>query len=419
MHKSINKFSIKIMTCLIALTTLSLGTIASNVYAYTEYGQFTTYNLAYREIPRPPKSDTSSYIIIDYNSGAILGDHEPHKIIEPASLTKIMTMYVIDKEIAAGRLNFDDMVKVSKKAWRMSGSRMFIEVNSEVSVHDLIKGVIVQSGNDASVALAEHIAGTEEAFVELMNKSANDLGMKNTHFVNATGMPHKDHYTTAFDLALLSRAIIKEFPESYELYSMKEFTYNNIRQTNRNKLLWSRNFETDGIKTGYTDSAGYCLAASAEKDGMRLIAIVMGADSSKDRSKEAASLLRYGFRFYDTVKLYGKDESIGTKKVWLGESGKLDIGLKKDLYITIPKGAYKFLSAKVDTKKYLKAPLEKYQNVGEITVNLRNEVIAQKPLVTLNQVPKGSLWQRFKDRIKLSVDSFLGQEHEVELKKIS
>lgn len=420
MQKILNKITYSTVTGFFVLSLISATPNFSPALNFEQPSSHAEpYNLAYQEIPTPPKPNTSSYILIDFNSGAILGEYEPHKVLEPASLTKIMTMYVVDKEIAAGRLHLNDIVKVSKKAWQMQGSRMFVEVNSEVKVEDLIKGIIVQSGNDASVALAEHVAGTEDAFVELMNKTAKDLGMKNTHFVNATGMPHKEHYTTAFDLALLSRAIIRDFPESYELYSVKEFSYNGIKQINRNRLLWNSSFETDGIKTGYTESAGYCLAASAESENMRLIAIVMGAESTKQRASEAAALLKYGFRFYDTVKVYAKDESIGSKKIWLGRKSKIDVGLNKDLYITIPKGAYRFLSAKVDTKKYLTAPLEKYDSIGEITIRLKNEVIAQKPLLTLTPVPKGNIWQRFKDRMKLSVDNFLGHENEVEIKKLS
>lgn len=401
------------------ITVSLLLLITSSIHAFSDPFNHEPFQLAYKEIPSPPTANTKSYIIIDHNSGAIIGEHEPHKIIEPASLTKIMTMYVIDKELFSGRLNFNDEVKVSKKAWKMPGSRMFIEVNSYVKVSELVRGIIVQSGNDASVALAEHIAGSEEAFVELMNQTAKDLNMTNTHFMNVTGMPHKEHYTTAFDLALLSRAIIRDFPETYELYSLKEYTHNNIKQINRNRLLWNPSLNADGIKTGYTDSAGYCLAASAEQDGMRLIAIVLGADSDKERAKETASLLRYGFRFYDTVRLYAKDQPIGKKKVWLGAKEKVAIGLSKDLYITIPKGSYKYLSAKVDTQKYLKAPLNNQQNIGELTVTLNKEVIAKKNLVTLSEVDKGSLWQRFKDRVKLSVDSFFQHEHEVELKQLS
>lgn len=420
MHKLLNKIkTLTLLPIFFVLATFYAIANISSLYAYQPNGVFETYNIAFRDIPSPPTSDINSYILVDYNSGAILGEHKPHEIIEPASLTKVMTMYVIDKELAAGRITMDDEVKVSSKAWKMKGSRMFIEVNSEVKVSQLIKGIIIQSGNDASVAMAEHIAGSEEAFVQLMNQTAKDLGMNNTHFMNATGMPHKEHYTTAFDLALLSRAIIRDFPETYEIYSMKEFTYNDIKQFNRNKLLWSTSFETDGIKTGYTDSAGYCLAASAEKNGMRLIAVVMGAESEKHRSKVAASLLGYGYRFYDTVKIYAQNESIGLKKIWLGETAKLDIGLNKDLYITIPKGSYKHLSAKVDTKKYLKAPINKNESIGQITISLRDEIIAQKPIIALNTVDKGSLWQRLKDRVKLSLDSFLGHEHEVELKELT
>lgn len=410
----------KLSHLVIIITLFLTSILAVNIHADINSNlPFTPYTLAYKEIPSPPKTETKSYIMIDYNTGAILAEHEPHKILEPASLTKIMTMYVIDKELATGRVNMNDDVKVSKKAWKMPGSRMFIEVNTQVKVQELIRGIIVQSGNDASVAMAEHIAGSEEAFVELMNQTAKELNMNNTHFTNVTGMPHENHYTTAFDLALLSRAIIRDFPDSYELYSLKEFTYNNIKQMNRNNLLWTPSLNTDGIKTGYTDSAGYCLAASAKQDNMRLITIVMGTENSKQRAKEASTLLHYGFRFYDTVKLYAQNEPIGQKKVWMAGKSKVDIGLNKDLYITIPKGAYRYLSAKVDTEKYLKAPLNQYENVGKLTISLNKEVVAETPLVTLNNVSQGSLWQRLKDRVKLSVDTFFQQEHEIELKELS
>ena len=404
---NINRSYLKLLLLVLPYCSTVIGATTPSV---------TPYNLAYQDIPNAPQSDTKSYIILDYNSGAILGDHDANKILEPASLTKIMTMYVADKELASGRIHLDDSVTISNKAWKMSGSRMFIEVNSVVKVADLIKGIIVQSGNDASVALAEHIAGTEEAFVEIMNATAKELGMNNTHFTNATGMPNKDHYTTAFDLALLSRAIIKDYPDSYELYSVKEFTYNDIKQVNRNRLLWSVGLDVDGIKTGYTESAGYCLVAASKKDDMRLIAVVMGAESSKQRAKEAAALLQYGYRFYDTVKLYAKNQPLGSKKVWLGKKSKVAIGIQDDLYVTIPKGTYRFLSAKVDTQKYLKAPLNPNANVGQLTVSLKNEVIAQNPLVTLEEIPQGNLWQRMKDRVKLSLDNFLGREHEIDLK---
>ena len=376
------------------------------------------YALAFPDQPKAPTTESKSYILMDFFSGAILADYEANKIVEPASLTKVMTMYIIDKELAAGRIKMTDPVKISKKAWQMDGSKMFVEVNKEVSVADLIQGIIIQSGNDASVAMAEHIAGNEDAFVDLMNKTAQDLKMNNTHFMNATGMPHKDHYTTAFDLALLSRAIIRDFPDSYAIYSKQEFTYNNIKQSNRNTLLSQPGINADGIKTGFTDNAGYCLAASAVKDNMRLIAIVLGADSTKQRAKETASLLQYGFRFFDTIKLYATNAPIGQKRVWMGNKPKIDIGVSKDIFVTIPKGKQRLLTAKVETKKYILAPQNQFTEVGKITIDYNKEVVAQKPLIVLQNVPKGSLWQRLKDRVQLSVDNFLGQEQEVELAKV-
>ncbi len=400
---------------LLALCNISLIHL---VHAQTVNAVNDPYPVAFSNLPKAPSTESKSYMLMDFNSGAILAEHEAHKIVEPASLTKIMTMYVIDKELAAGRIKLTDNVKISKKAWQMDGSRMFVEVNKEVSVADLIHGIIIQSGNDASVAMAEHVAGSEEAFVDLMNKAAQELKMTNSHFVNATGMPHPDHHTTAFDLALLSRAIIRDFPESYAIYSQNEFTYNNIKQHNRNTLLGAPNINADGIKTGYTESAGYCLAASAVKDGTRLISVVLGTDSTRQRAKETAALLQYGFRFYDTVKLYAGNAPLGQKRIWLGSAQKANVGLAKDLFITIPKGKYKSLTAKVETKKYLMAPQPRLSEIGKITVELDKVVLAQKPLVILNDVPKGRLWQRIKDRVQLSMDSFLGKEQEVELSKV-
>lgn len=419
--------SIILLGSFFIIKTISAETedaINSNKNIYNINDTFDAFDLAknsnYKStLPKAPKTESKSYILIDYNSGAILAEKDAHVKTEPASLTKMMTVYVIDKELQSGRLKLDDEVKVSKKAWRMKGSRMFIEVNSEVKVGDLLKGIIIQSGNDASVALAEHIAGTEENFVTLMNNTAKELQMYNTHFNNVTGMPNENHYTTAYDLAILSRAIIKHFPDSYELYSQKEFEYNNINQFNRNKLLWNNSLNADGIKTGYTESAGYCLAASSEVDGMRLITVVLGADSSNQRTTDSASLLSHGYRFYDTVKLYSKEEPIGKKKVWMGAKSKVMVGLANDLYITIPKGNYKNLSASAETNKYITAPLKKSDVVGEITVKYNNNIIAKRPIVVLDNIDKGGLWQRLKDKVKLSFDKFFGVEHKIELKQFS
>lgn len=413
------KYLINFLLCFIAIFSLSTSLDAAS--SNTEATVVNTPSAdkpfvpPFSSIPAPPTSASKSYVLIDFNSGSILGEANANKIIEPASLTKVMTMYVIDQEIAAGRLQLTDLVTISKNAWQTQGSRMFVEVGRQVPVADLINGIIIQSGNDASVAMAEHIAGTEEAFATLMNKAAKDLKMTNTHFANATGMPHNDHYTTAYDLALLSRAIIRDFPDSYEIYSKKEFVFNNIKQINRNRLLWSTSIKADGIKTGYTESAGYCLVASAEQDTMRLIAVVIGADNDKARAKEAASLLQYGFRFYDTVKIYAKNESIGKKRIWLSKDSKGDVGLTQNLYITIPKGKYRNLTAKVETQKYVKAPMTQYAEIGKITVTLDKEVLAEKPLVILNEMAQGGLWQRFKDKIRLAMRIFGEQEQEVQL----
>ncbi|VAX02275.1 D-alanyl-D-alanine carboxypeptidase, partial [hydrothermal vent metagenome] len=258
-------------------------------------------------IPATPKIKAKGYLLIDFNSGRVLAEKKSGQRMEPASLTKMLSAYVIDHELAKGNISLDDEVRISEKAWRMEGSRMFIEVGKKISVEDLLKGVIIQSGNDATVALAEHVAGSEDAFVSLMNQHAAELGMLDSHFVNSTGLPHKDHYTTPRDLAKLAIALIRDYPTHYAWYSQKEFVYNDIKQYNRNRLLW-RNKYVDGIKTGHTESAGYCLVASAERDGMRLISVVLGTRNDETRSSESQKLLTYGFRFFETHRLYKANE---------------------------------------------------------------------------------------------------------------
>ena len=286
-------------------------------------------------LPRPPAIATNAYLLVDYNSNTIIAEKNSTLLVEPASLTKMMTMYIVDSEIKAGKLKLDQPILISKNAWQATGSRMFLNVDTRVTVEELIKGVIIQSGNDASVALAEHIAGSEQSFADLMNSYAQMLGMKDSHFVNATGMPDKEHVTTAKDMAILARAIIKNFPETYKIYAQKEFVYNGIHQQNRNQLLW-RNPIVDGIKTGHTDNAGYCLVASGKVADMRLIAVVMGAKSDKSRTEEANKLLTWGFRFYESNLVRQANVKLQDVKVWMGKDKKLDIGFAEDLYITAP-----------------------------------------------------------------------------------
>jgi len=349
-------------------------------------------------VPSPPKLAAKSFLLIDFNSGRVLAEKNINKKVEPASITKLMTAYVVYKEIESARLSLDEEVTISKKAWRMKGSKMFIEVGKKITVEKLLKGLIVQSGNDATVALAEHIAGSESTFADYMNQYAQQLGMNDTNFVNATGWPNKNHVTTAADLAKLASAIIREFPEHYEWYKQKDYTYNGIKQYNRNKLLW-RDKSVDGFKTGHTDSAGYCLVASAKRDDMRLISVVLGTKSEKARGNVSQSLLSYGFRFYESNKLYSANESLNSVRIWMGESENLNLGLSEDLFVTIPRGQYKKLDATMDINTKIEAPIKKGQQLGVVSVKLEGKEIISRPLIALQSIGEGSLWQRGKDYI--------------------
>ncbi len=347
-------------------------------------------------IPSPPRLAASGFVLMDYHSGQVLASSNEQQRLEPASLTKLMTAYVVFHEIENGRITLDDMVKISEKAWRMPGSRMFIEVGKEVSVRELLQGMIIQSGNDASVALAEFVAGSEENFVPLMNAHAENLGLKGTHFVNATGLPHEDHYTTPIDMAHLASALIRDYPEHYKWYSVKQYTYNNITQRNRNLLL-DRDESVDGLKTGHTESAGFCLVASAKRDEMRLISVVMGTSSEKARAQESQKLLNYGFRFYETHRLYEAKAPLKEMRIYKGESESLPLGLASDLYVTVPRGQYKSLNASLSISRTLIAPVSVGQQLGNVSVTLGDEAIVERPLVALQQVAEGGLWQSIKD----------------------
>jgi len=360
--------------------------------------QFATAVNAAGPIPAPPQVAAKNYILVDAYSGRMLAEKEADAQVEPASITKLMTSYVIYRELEEGRLSMDDMVTISEKAWRMGGSRMYVEVDKQVSVHDLMKGLIIQSGNDATVALAEHIAGTERAFVDLMNQHAAKLGMTNTYFMNSSGWPEEGHLTSARDISKLALAVIQEYPEHYAWYKEKVFTFNNIKQYNRNKLLWSDE-SVDGIKTGHTESAGYCLVASAVRSDMRLISVVLGTDSEKTRASVSQSLLNYGFRFFETHKLYAAGEILNRSRVWKGDSEKVSLGLLEDLYVTIPRGSYGALEAVMDVDANIEAPLDKGSQHGAVRVNLAEEEMLQTPLVALESVREGSLFQIAKDHI--------------------
>ncbi len=351
-------------------------------------------------VPAPPKLASKSFLLIDINSDTVLAQKKIDHSIEPASITKMMTAYVVYKELEAGRLSMDEMVPISEKAWRMDGSKMFVEVGSKVSVKDLMRGLIIQSGNDASVALAEHIAGSETVFADYMNQYAKALGMNSTNYVNSTGWPHRKHKTTARDIAILAKALISEFPDHYELYAEKAMTYNGIKQYNRNKLLW-RDKTVDGIKTGHTESAGYCLVASAKRGEMRLISVVLGTRNNKARTDQSQKLLNYGFRFYESHPLYAAGEKLKDVRIWEGENEQLALGLMDDLTVTIPRGQYKKLEASMEIDQTIIAPVEKGQEMGSVHVKLNGDEIVTMPLVALNSIDKGGLLQRAKDKFLL------------------
>ena len=355
---------------------------------------------AAKPIPNPPSLAASSYYLVDFDSGRVLAEKEPDKHIEPASITKLMTAYLVDKAIADGDIALDEMVTISEKAWRMKGSKMFVEVNKQVSVEDLLKGLIIQSGNDASVALAEHIAGSESAFAGYMNHQAKLLGMSNTNFVNSTGWPHENHYSSARDIAILTAAVIREFPESYRYYKEREFTFNKIRQFNRNRLLW-RDESVDGVKTGHTEAAGYCLVASAQRGDMRLISVVLGSESDKSRTQSSQSLLNYGFRFYETHKLYRAEEILKTARVWYGEQEQIAMGVGKDIHITIPRGRYRDLDASMEIDSEISAPVARGQQLGQVNIRLDDETLLSEDIVAMQAVAEGSFFTRAMDSIKL------------------
>ncbi|MCP5160998.1 MAG: D-alanyl-D-alanine carboxypeptidase [Hahellaceae bacterium] len=351
-------------------------------------------------IPSPPQIAAKSYVLMDATSGDIIIENNAHEVLPPASLTKMMTAYIVEYEIARGNIKATDDVLVSVNAWRTGGSKMFIKEGTRVPLAELLKGVIIQSGNDASIALAEHIAGGEGAFADIMNQHATLLGMKNTHFRNATGLPADDHKTTAFDLAILARAIIRDFPEQYAIYSEKYFTYNNIRQPNRNLLLW-RDKSVDGLKTGHTDEAGYCLVSSAKRDDMRLISVVLGTRSEEARAKETQKLLNYGFRYYETHKLYDAGQSLMDAPVWLGTQDQVALGAARDVIVTIPRGQKEKLQATLDVESVIKAPFSAGQEFGRLKVTLADQTVVDRPLVALQDVEEGGFFKRLWDLIKL------------------
>ncbi len=350
--------------------------------------------------PAPPIIGAKSYLVIDSTTGRELASLDPDAPLAPASLTKIMTTYVVFHALKQGQVQLEDEVTISEKAWRTEGSRMFVEVGTRVSIEDLLLGMIVQSGNDASVALAEHIAGTESVFAELMNQYAAQLGMHASHFMNATGLPAEGHTTTARDLATLARAMIAEFPEYYAWHAIKEYTYNDIKQSNRNSLLW-RDASVDGIKTGHTEDAGYCLVSSAKRNDMRIISVVLGTSSTKARTDGSQALLNYGFRFFETRLLYKGGEQVTTARVWKSANETSRLGVLEDLYITVRRGAYDQLESTLDIPAVVEAPVAAGQPVAELKIKLGEEEVLTTPLRALDDNPTGSFWQRTRDSVSL------------------
>ncbi|MAX31631.1 MAG: serine-type D-Ala-D-Ala carboxypeptidase [Halomonadaceae bacterium] len=350
-------------------------------------------------IPSPPSLAASSWILMDADTGEVLVSHNADERLPPASLTKLMTAYLVEHELSRGNIDRDDQVLVSEKAWRTGGSRMFIQEGSQVSVDQLLQGVIIQSGNDASVALAEHIAGGESAFADLMNQQADRMGMVNTHFANATGLPHENHYSSAHDLALLARHIINDYPEQYKVYAEKEYTYNDIRQPNRNRLLW-RDSSVDGLKTGHTEAAGYCLVASAKRDDMRLISVVMGTDSDEARAQESQKLLSYGFRFFETMELYPQGAVLATPRIWGGEKNDLRLGVDREVRMTVPRGRGEELAARLNLPESIDAPVEAGERLGTLEIKLGDEVIGERPLVALESIDQGGIFKRLLDTVR-------------------
>lgn len=357
-------------------------------------------------IPSAPEVAAKGYVLMDFQTGKVIASKNADMRLAPASLTKIMTAYVIGQELKSGAITMQDMVTVSENAWAKNfpeSSKMFIEVGKQISVSDLLRGIIVQSGNDACVAMAEHIAGSEDAFASMMNSYAEKLGMTATHFVNSHGLDNPEQFTSPRDMGILSAALINDVPQVYAIYSEKEFTFNGIKQYNRNSLLWDRSLNVDGVKTGHTSEAGYSLITSAIQDDMRLISAVMGTESERARKEENRKLLKYGFRFFETIVPYQAGESFVAHKIYMGNRDTVDLGIMQDTPITIPRGQSKNLKANFELDKKLEAPLEKGQVVGTLYLQLDGEDVANYPLVTLQQVNEGGLFKRLMDYAKLKL----------------
>lgn len=358
-------------------------------------------------MPQPPLIEATAWYLIDARTGTVLTQQGADNRVPPASLTKMMTTFVADNALSEGRIHPGDMVQISAKAWKQQGSRMFVQVGTQVSVEDLFRGIVIQSGNDASVALAEHIAGSEEQFAGLMNQYAQKIGMTNSHFMNATGLPDPNHYSTAHDLATLARAIIYQFPENYRFYSEKEFSYNGITQPNRNLLLF-RDPTVDGLKTGHTDEAGFCLVASAKRGDTRLVSVMMGTKSENMRADESAKLLNWGFNSFETYSPYPAGTTLGEAVVWMGQADKVQLGVLEDIVLTIPRGAHANLKASITVQSNIRAPLKKGDRLGSLVIRSGDEIIIEKPLLAMSNIEEGNIFRRCWHWLQLMFSGLFG-----------
>lgn len=373
--------------------------IIAQILAALSLSVVTLVSVASTPIPKPPSVSTDAHVLMDARTGRILAQKNPDERLPPASLTKIMTAYVVYSALEDGRIALDDEVVVSEAAWRLGGSQMFLEVGDRVLVDQLLDGVVIQSGNDASLTLAEHVAGSEDAFVELMNTYAEEIGMENTRFETPHGLPHEDQYTSARDMAHLAQALIRDFPQHYQRYSRREFTYNDIRQYNRNQLLWSDD-TVDGVKTGYTAASGYALVSSAEREEMRLISVVMGAPSVQRRTTDSRAMLNWGFRFYESHRLFARGEAIEEATVWEGIADEVGLGPERDIHVTVPRGEYDNLEAELTFTEDLVAPLSRGDRLGRVVVRLDDEELADVPAVALEDVEEAGFVGRMADRVR-------------------
>lgn len=382
----------------VATTALCIGFNISNVAATPKLDMPVAANPTI--IPPPPNINAHGYVLMDAKSGDIIAQKNMNMRMQPASLTKMMTLYLTFEALKSGRITLTDKARVSVKAWKTGGSRMFLKPGSDVAVAKLIQGIIVDSGNDACTTLAQYIGGTEKTFAVMMNQAAKKLGMNGTHYVDSTGLPRPDHYSTPHDMAILARALVNDFPAYYHFFSQKWLTYNGIRQPNRNRLLW-RGSQFDGLKTGHTKEAGYCLVSSGMENGTRLISVVMGAPTDMARANDSQALLNYGFRFYKTHKLFSANQAIANPRIWMGQNKHVAMGLAKDLYVTIPIGQYKNLKATLKIQPKLMAPIQKGNTYGHVNVTLNGKPVAERDVIAFNNDPRGGLFSRMGDHIAL------------------